>query len=336
MPGSVATRFEHNIAQMSCPIPFFEGTVHVYVILADPITLIDAPTNLPDSIEGFEAGLGELGLAVTDIKRILCTHAHTDHMGMARYIQDRTDCEFWVHADDADSCRRFPEASQERHEYSKRQLREWAIPEEIVLEMLNRTWDPNGIAQSVNVTRELQDRDRIAFEGMELETLHVPGHSTGHVVFYEPESAFLVSGDHVLPSIIPFAEIQYLDPEGTRRFAGLNHFLRSQKRLRRMHISTIYPAHGKVIEQPWSAIESIQLFHEKRLKQVERALRKGSGTVHGLADVIYKGRLGRRNLRHRLMLIMGCLDVLEERGRISSERPPGSAWRFRLLPKSSA
>ncbi len=325
------TRYGEHVAQLACPIPFFEGIVNVYLILADPLTLIDAPTHLPESIAGFEANLEALGLRTADIKRLICTHAHTDHMGLARYVQERSGCEFWVHADDADMCARFPDPMVEHHEYSRRQLPEWGMPEEIIHQMRNRKWDPDGIAQPVDVTRVLRDGDRVPFDGFELETIHVPGHTRGHVVYYEPESAYMVTGDHVLPNIIPFAEIQYLDAEGARRFDGLNHFLRSLKRLRRMHISTIYPAHGPVVEQPWQAIENIQLFHEKRLKQVERTMRKGADTVYTIAEQLYK-RLGSRNLRHRLMLVMGCLDVLEERGRVTSHRPPGEVWRFASAP----
>lgn len=329
-----AVRFGDSFAQLPCPIPFFEGIVHVYLILDDPLTLIDAPTHLPDSVEGFEANLAELGLQVSDIKRLICTHAHTDHMGLARYVQERSGCEFWVHEDDAEGCRRFPDWMVERHEYSKRQYREWGIPDDILREILGHTWDPDGIAQSVEVTHTLRDGDTIPFAGPDWSTVHVPGHTMGHVVYYEPESSVLVSGDHVLPSVIPFADIMYLDAEGERRFAGLNHFLRAQERLRGMRIQTIYPAHGEVIQQPREAIENIQLFHEKRMKQTEVALRKGADTVHTIAESVYK-RLGRRNYRHRLMLIMGCLDVLEERGRVTSQRPPDGVWRFRLVPKNA-
>ena len=322
-----------RVVQLICPIPFFEGTVNVYLLLGDPLTLIDAPTNLPDSIAGFEANLQELGLATTDIRRVLCTHAHTDHMGMARYIQDRSGCEFWVHEDEADGCARYPKPFQERHAYSQRQLYEWGIPEEPLRAMIGRRWDPGTIAEPVRVTHTVVDGDEISCDGFTLQVIHVPGHSMGHVVFYAPESAIMFSGDHVLPDIVPFADIMYLEPEGPRRFSGLNHFLHAQKRLRRMHISRIYPAHGPVIEQPWQAIENIQLFHEKRMKQVERALRRGADSVYSIAERVYK-ELGDRNLRHRLMLVMGCLDVLEERGRVASDRS-GPVWRFRPIPKAA-
>lgn len=321
-------RHSDRIAQLICPIPFFEGFVNVFLLLGEPLTLIDAPTHLPDSIQGFEANLRELGLRASDIQRFLCTHAHTDHMGMARYVQDRSGCEFWVHEDDADTCRRFPAPMLERHEYSKRQLYEWGIPDEIVREMVSHTWDPDGIAQPVNVTHTLRDGDAIECDGLTLQTIHVPGHCMGHVVFYDAESGTMFAGDHVLPEIVPFADIMYLDPEGRERFKGLNHFLSSHEKLQHMRITTIHPAHGPTITQPHAAIENLQLFHEKRMRQVLKGMRKGGDTVYTIAENVYRN-LTQQNLRHRLMLIMGCLDVLEEHGQVAVDRSE-TVWRFAL------
>jgi len=321
-------RIDDTLVQLVCPIPFFEGTVNIYLLLGEPLTLIDAPTNIPTSVEGFEANLAELGLQTSDIERILCTHAHTDHMGMAHYIQERSGCEFWVHEDDADTCRRFPEPMFERHQYSERQLYEWDIPDEILQQMIGRDWDPDGIAEPVEVTGTFLGGETVQWgeEGM-LEVHHVPGHCRGHVVYYDPHYRRLFSGDHVLPSIVPFADIMYLNPEGTERFPGLNHFLASLHHVKRLDLSYIYPSHGEIITTPDDAIDNLLVFHEKRIKQVERAMRKGGDTVYTIAERVYKN-FGTRNLRHRLMLIMGCLDVLEERGRVTSERPSKQTWRF--------
>ncbi len=75
-----------KIHRISVPTPFYVGPVNVYLIEEDPLTLIDAGPRDDASLEGLRSGLNQLGYKLSDIKRIIISHAHADHYGLARVI----------------------------------------------------------------------------------------------------------------------------------------------------------------------------------------------------------------------------------------------------------
>ncbi len=103
------------------------------------------------------------------IERILLTHAHIDHAGATADLAQRLDLpiegphradQFWIDA--------LPEQS-----------RMFGFPE----------------AAGFTPDRWLEDGDRVRFGKVELQVLHCPGHTPGHVVFYDPVSRLVIVGD---------------------------------------------------------------------------------------------------------------------------------------------
>ncbi len=95
---------------------------------------------------------------------ILCTHAHNDHIGAAAGVRAATDAPVWLHPDDI-------------------MLWEMVYP------------DDAADASAHRPSAALDDGQRIAVAGIELEVLHTPGHSPGSVCFYAPELGTVFTGD---------------------------------------------------------------------------------------------------------------------------------------------
>jgi glyoxylase-like metal-dependent hydrolase (beta-lactamase superfamily II) len=63
----------------------------------DGIVLVDCGMDTRGSLRDLERALEQVGLALDDVRLLVCTHAHIDHCGQAATIQERTGCELWIH-----------------------------------------------------------------------------------------------------------------------------------------------------------------------------------------------------------------------------------------------
>src|SRR6478672_8255279 len=114
-----------NIIRISLPTPFYIGAVNVYLIKEDPVTLIDTGPKTRDAIDALRAGLRANGLTTGDIQRIVLTHAHEDHCGLARSLRDEAkNAEVLVH--DWESGHRVGRLEDEQH---RRLLKRAGVPE---------------------------------------------------------------------------------------------------------------------------------------------------------------------------------------------------------------
>src|SRR5258705_11997934 len=77
-----------RIIPITLPTPFYIGPVNVYLIAEDPITLIDTGPKTKEAAAALREGLRGAGFLTADIRRIVLTHAHEDHCGLAKSLRD--------------------------------------------------------------------------------------------------------------------------------------------------------------------------------------------------------------------------------------------------------
>ncbi|MEZ4629961.1 MAG: MBL fold metallo-hydrolase [Deinococcales bacterium] len=144
------------------------------------LTLVDAATpKTGDKIIGY---LKQANFDLHDIKRIIITHAHPDHIGSVDVLQARTGAEVWAHGEEA---------------LVIRGQRKVLRPQQQDLGFLNRLFLtlPSPTMPKVSVQRELKDAELLAeaYEG--LEVVHLPGHSPGQIGLWIPSEQLLIGGD---------------------------------------------------------------------------------------------------------------------------------------------
>ena len=87
-----------KIIPISVPTPFYVGPVNVYLIAEEPLTLIDTGPKTKEALEALREGLRRERVRVSDVRRIVLTHAHEDHCGLAKQLRDEAkDAEVLVH-----------------------------------------------------------------------------------------------------------------------------------------------------------------------------------------------------------------------------------------------
>jgi len=141
------------------------------------VTLVD--TGMRFASRRIVQGLASFGKDLSDVQRIVLTHAHNDHAGSAAKLLPRTRAGgTTVHTDDAQYVRAgSPPATQSRMMTAMNRLPIWG-------------WPPCPVSE------ELVDGEVIDVAGG-LEVHHTPGHTPGHVSLLHPASGLLITGDSI-------------------------------------------------------------------------------------------------------------------------------------------
>jgi glyoxylase-like metal-dependent hydrolase (beta-lactamase superfamily II) len=335
-----------EIHQIVLPTPWDVGPVQVYLIEAEPLTLVDTGVRTPESRAALAAALEALGHGVEELGRVLLTHYHGDHLGQAASLRRAAPgLEVWCHEDDAEMCEGFSAARDENIEGTDRLFRDFGVPEALRARQraLRESWlDQDPLCDASPIDRRLRDGDAVEFKTFALEVLHAPGHTPGHCLYHEPASGALLTGDHLMGNAVPYTD-NFLtggppdprDPLGRPpRFRGLPLYLDGLRALRRRSFRMLLPAHGGVIERPARAIDDALLFYEVRVQRVERALRaavagRGFATAWELWERLFPKADPVTQMRTRMYMVIGALDWLEQHGRAETRWGAAGALEHR-------
>lgn len=337
-----------RVHQIVLPTPWEVGPVQIYLIEGEPLTLIDTGVKSSSSRGALELAFEQLGLGLEDVRRVILTHHHGDHLGQAQTLREAgAELEVLAHETEVASIEGFAEDREEDILATCALFREHGVPEDLLERQaaLRRRWiaeDPQ-LCEPTRVDRALRDGERISFKDLELQVHHAPGHTAGHLLLHEPRTQTLFTGDHLMGDAVPFTETYYeegapdpRDPLARRpRFRGLPAYLASLRALRGRAFRTILPAHGGVIDRPARFIEDAILFYEVRVQRALRALEKLGAVQRQVAawevwQALFPKADPVTQMSKRMLMVIGALDVLEDAGRVLPSRDGGGLLGYRL------
>jgi glyoxylase-like metal-dependent hydrolase (beta-lactamase superfamily II) len=268
-----ADRVLPGLWRLRLPLPW-PGVPHgnAYAVAAgNGVVLVDTGLYEPGSMRQLELALGQAGLRVEHIRLVVCTHAHSDHYGMAGPIIEGAGCELWMHP----AHEHMTQAASDPQRAFERRFeiaRHSGVPPAALAAYREaRGGQSFGIAEIV-----MPDRDLLP--GVEVETdlgtWHVyetPGHAPSHVVLHQRERGLLLSGDHLLGRVSLYYDHGYSpDPAGE--------FLASLDVVDGLDISLILAGHGRPVREARALAEANGRAVHERLERVRRALAGGPRT----------------------------------------------------------
>jgi glyoxylase-like metal-dependent hydrolase (beta-lactamase superfamily II) len=281
----VRTEPEAGISRVALPIGVNAvQNVNMYV-LADGyrVTIVDCGVwraDLPDGgLAAVEAGLEGAGYALRDVSRIVVTHAHIDHYGLAGYLMERTGAELLMHTFTDLDCEKYrhPDTARARRRdtYADHGVSE---SERVDLADHLTRWLPY-LHTVVEASRRLRGGEELIIGADSWEVVHTPGHSLAHVCLWSPARRVLLSGDHLLPVITPPVTFERgfdADP--------LRSYLESLRLVADRGPQLVLPGHGHPFGDAVGRIEAIMRTKVRRLEKIRRAIQERPSSVTELAD----------------------------------------------------
>ncbi|HET9529109.1 MAG TPA: MBL fold metallo-hydrolase, partial [Blastocatellia bacterium] len=205
----------------------------------EPLTLVDAGPRTDETLVALRSGLGRLGRKLSDIKRVIITHAHTDHYGLARLIVEESGATPFIHSWDAPAV--TPDVDYAAY---RRLLVTAGVPAQVIDRMESGFKKFLGYAYPLDNVEPLEDEDEIIFEHESLKVIHTPGHTPGSICLVRTSNRLVFSSDTVLKNITPNPLLSPDPLDGRRRFQSLGEYLVSLARLRSLAPTMIKGGHG--------------------------------------------------------------------------------------------
>lgn len=311
-----------KIIPLAIPTPFLVGDVNVYLIVDEPLTLIDTGPKTPEAVKALREGLSRHGFKLADIERIVLTHAHEDHCGLAKTIRDEAkNAEIFVHGWETGHLFGRLEKEEQRN-----LIRRAGVPDEVWNSMHGFYEDFRLLTDALEDGEFslLQDNDELEFSRGVWRILHTPGHTPGSCSFLREANRTIIAGDCVLKRITPNPVLS-LDPiDPSKRFHSLAEYLVSLAKVRSYSPTYIYGGHGEPITDYEEIFNRYVRMIDERQADVLRLVDKNGMTAWDVAQKLFSHVIDENTQRFlAISEAVAHLDYAELEGKLAIEMNNG-------------
>jgi len=249
------------------------------------VTVIDPGVDDDANLERLVSHLEEIGSAGSDIRSVLVTHLHHDHLGLAATIRAEFGAAVALgRAEQAALIRLAEQAPTQVAAMDARTLG-WGVPPEFHDEL--HTYAVASAARSTHQGAPfhadllLDDGALLDLPGRRIRVLDTPGHTPGHIALRDERERLLFTGDHVLPSMFPGIGL------GGAQTNPIGSYLHSLDVVGGFDDHEVLPGHGYRFTGLAGRVEATRAHHLKRSREVRAILdRQPDATVWQAASLI--------------------------------------------------
>lgn len=273
-PGSgEAVEIAPDIRWMRLSMPMALNHINVYAVRdGDGWALIDTGLDLPATRDEWDRILaGPLG--GRPVTRVICTHMHPDHIGLAGWLCERAAAALVMTRLEYVMARMLladtgpaPEAGAVFYKAAG-----W---DEAQIQGYRSSYGQFGRVVSPMPASfvRMREGDRLSIDGREWRVVVGEGHSPEHACLWREADGVVLGGDQILPRISSNVSVWPTEPDAD----PLGDWLASLERMKTVFTDDVLvlPSHGEPFRGVQARLDALILGHVSALKRLEKTLRQ--------------------------------------------------------------
>ncbi|EED34738.1 metallo-beta-lactamase [Luminiphilus syltensis NOR5-1B] len=315
------------------PMPMELDHINIWLLEdEDGWTVVDTCLDTPEAREHWE-NLFSGVMGGRPIKRVICTHMHPDHVGLAGWLCDRFDCPLLMTREEYLTCWNLISYTGQEAPATAVNFYRGAGFDDAALNDYRRRFGGFGkmIGSLPHSYQRIVDRETLTIGGRYWQVIVGSGHSPEHACLYCPALKLLISGDQILPRITSNVSVFPTEPEGN----PLSEWMASCRRLTDLLPDDllVLPSHQSPFKGLHIRLSQLIAFHRTSLQSLYELLEEPSRAVdcfeclfgRALPDSVNVMAAGEA-LAH--------LNLLLHRGNISKHTDEDGVHWYRQIPES--
>ena len=291
-----------GIFQLRIPIPNnrLNHTLSYLLVGSDGHILIDTGIYSEQGLESFKEQINQIGIQADSIDTILITHNHPDHYGLAPEIKEMSSGLVAMHEVDWNQApwrnmgNDRKKNSSDPLEFMKKWYQLHGVPEmELIgpffpgMESDSKKrddsrkkdeprWDPSSLPEPDLL---LKGTEVFKVGKFSVKTIWTPGHTPGHICFYDESAKVIFTGDHILPKITPNVSVR--NSKGSDPLAD---YIDSVNKLKNLDVDWVFPAHEYEFADLEKRLDDLLEHHESRVQEIVDAVKSEPYSAYQVAS----------------------------------------------------
>lgn len=321
-----------GIKWLRISLPFVLNHINLWLLRdridgRDGWTVVDCCIDRPESRADWET-IFATQLNGLPILRVIVTHMHPDHIGLAHWLCERWNAPLWISGTDYQSARY---ACEVVNSFGGERLAQYFAshgmtkPEDLEQIRNRKSYYRNLVPAVPPSYVRLLDGGTLTIGGNTWRCIAGYGHAPEHMALYCEAQGVLISGDMILPRISTNVSVYEMEPEAD----ALTLFLSSIDRFKPLPEDTlVLPSHGKPFKGMHTRIQQLHDHHRDRLEEVMEAAQAKPVSAYDVLPVLFKRPLDLHQTTFALGESLAHLHLLWYAGKLQRQRDSHGIWRF--------